>query len=320
MSADMQMPVLAPEPTPEKKRRVSRKIIALLVVFFLVVLAVVFFRSSLSKVNEIRIVGNDLMPAERIGQASGIAAGDQFFGVDPGKAAARIKELGIVDTVKVSKHFPGQITIAVEEYKRVAFQLGDDGSNSIVLADGSVVPADGRSVPLDRPILTGWRDDDPLKLKLCRTLATIAPALLSDISEIKPEPSAAYEDKIRMFTRSHFEVITTIGWLPDRIPYLGVIVNQMKEKDTNEGVIRMMEQTRAGDFATELSAGTDTQDGEAAKSGAGAGTSPKSTAGQSSKTSQNKAPTPTKKPTSTPTSGTKATPTPTPGGKPNAIG
>lgn len=314
------MPVLSPEPAPEKKkRRVSRKIVALLVVFFLVVLAVVFFRSSLSKVNEIRIVGNDLMPAERIGQASGIAAGDQFFGVDTHKAAARVKALGIVDTVRVSKHFPGEITIEVKEFERVAFQLGDDGSSSIVLADGSVVPAAGRTVPLDRPILSGWRDDDPLKLKLCRTLASIAPALLSDISEIKPEPSAAYEDKIRMFTRSHFEVITTIGWLPDRIPYLGVIVNQMKEKDTKEGVIRMMEQTRAGDFATELGAGAETQDSaDAAKSGSGAGTSPKSTPGQSSKSSPSQSQTP--KPT--PSGGPKATPTPTPkpGGKTNAIG
>jgi cell division protein FtsQ len=223
------------------RKRGSRKLLALLFLFFITVLAILFFQSSLSKISKIEIEGNQLVPAAAIGQAAGIHTGGQFFGVPSRVIASRVSGLPAVESVKVTKHFPGIIHIRVKEYVRVGFQFSASGGVQALLADGSAIDVETRGLVLDKPILNGWQGDDPLKVQLCRTLSAIPDYLLADVSEIRPEPSASYKDKIKMYTRSQYVVYTTISYLPDKIKYMGAFIDNLKKGNSVGGIITMLE-------------------------------------------------------------------------------
>jgi cell division protein FtsQ len=232
-----QIPALKKQKT---KKLNGRRILYLLIGLFITLLIILFFQSSISKVAQIHITGFELLTESSIGQAAGIAMGDSYFYTSSSTIEKRVKALKTIESVKVIKKFPGLISIEVKEFQRVAFQVKEDGEMEALLADGSVVSLKGRTLAIDRPIMSNWQDSDPLKNQLCSVLARIPEALLSDISEIKPNPSAAYEDKIKIYTRSQFEVDTTVGYLLDKIPYLSTMINDLKEKQPT-GVLSLLD-------------------------------------------------------------------------------
>lgn len=237
MPDDRVMPVLR---EPNRRSRSNRKLLVLLFLFFMTVLIILFFQSSLSKISTIEIKGNEVLATEAIGQAAGIKVGDHFFGTSGGAVEQRVAAMRMVQSAHVTKRFPGIVTIEVKEFPKVAFQIGDGGKLQAVLADGSAVALQKAGAVPDRPILTGWRDDDPIKAKLCLTLGQIPAALLTDISEIQPDPTTGFEDKIKMFTRTQFIVETTVTFLPDKIDRLQAIVDNLHENNVTGGVITML--------------------------------------------------------------------------------
>ncbi|WP_409341238.1 cell division protein FtsQ/DivIB [Paenibacillus sp. MBLB4367] len=290
-AAEPKVPAMKPE---RKKRRGSRALLILLILFFVTVLVILFFRSPISKISEITISGNELVSADTIGQASAVAVGNHYFATSTGAVEKRVGKLPMIESVKVSKSFPGHLSIVVKEYARAAFQFKEDGTLQALLVDGSATTVPLSGIPFDKPILSGWRDEDPWKQKLLQTLAEIPSALLSDLSEIKPDPSDSYEDKIKIYTRSHFVVTTTVTYLPEKLPFLGAMINQLKDQNQNagSGVIKLLEQDRGE--ASAKDAGTN--DSKDAKNGDAKKSDPKGT---------------TPKPTPTPAKETtKSTPTP----------
>ncbi|GIP39682.1 hypothetical protein J31TS4_29620 [Paenibacillus sp. J31TS4] len=243
LQSENRVPVIKPD---RPKKRGNRKLLFMLVVFFVTVLVILFFQTSISKISKIDIKGNSLVSTEQIGQASGIRVGDSFFTMKEDAAAEAIRSLDAIDTVTIDKVFPGQVTITVKEFASVAYQISESGQKEVLLADGTALPLNRSSLPADKPILSGWRADDPLKARLCAVLANIPPALLSDVSEIRPEPSSGFEDKIKLYTKSQFVVYTLVSLLPEKMPYMGVLIKEMQEKNVHSGVLTMIWQDRAG--------------------------------------------------------------------------
>jgi cell division protein FtsQ len=214
------MPIMREKKT---RSRSSRKLLVLLFLFFITLLTILFFNSSISRISFIEIVGNRHLSSQEIGQASGIRTGDHFFASRAKTIENRLMKLNIVKSVKVRKNFPGHIVIEVNEYPEVAFMISSKNEMVALLANGASVEVD-KGMMIDRPILTGWGEKDPKKAELCRNLGEIPPELLADISEIKPDPTAAYPDKIKLYTRSQFEVSTTVSLLPEKIEYMRYII------------------------------------------------------------------------------------------------
>lgn len=238
MSSSEKIPALPA--VPKKKSKASRLLLALLMLFFLCVLVILFFQSSLSKITRIEISGNVVSTQETIGQASGIAVGDHFFAANSDTIRKRIEAIKMIEKAEVTKHFPGLVTITVNEFPKVAFQILPDGSKEALLADGSTVKVDS-TVALDKPILTGWDPNNPLKVQLCKVLGKIAPELLSSISEIRPEPSESYPDKIKMYIKSPFEVYTTISYLPEKIVSLDTYLTKLRGDGISSGILSLLE-------------------------------------------------------------------------------
>lgn len=213
-------------PKPKIKKNRGKKVIYLLLLFFIVLLFVLFFRSSISKIDSIEIKGNHYTELKQVGQALSIEIGDSFFSASAERLEKRIRQLTNVENVTVIKRFPGQIQIKIKEFAEVAHVIGQDGKMEIILSNGNVViPIKGESIKL-MPVLSGWEQQIDNQKKLSEQLKDIPQTILSDISQIKPDPSPSYPDRIRLYTRSHFEVITTIGYLPDKIEYMRAIIDK----------------------------------------------------------------------------------------------
>ncbi|MEK3882504.1 FtsQ-type POTRA domain-containing protein [Paenibacillus sp. PL2-23] len=217
-----QMPVLK---EPAHKRRGNKKLLAVLFLLFIALLGVLFFNSSISKISEIGIAGMHFTTTEQIAAASKIEVGDPFFQTASDIISRNVKALPQVKEAKVMKVFPGIVKITVQEYPVVAFELSAEGNLTALLSNGTSVSADQDSAQLlDKPVLSGWTAGDPVKNALTEKLALIPQQQLSDLSEISPIPSKAYPDRIRIYTRTHFEVITAVSVLPDKIDALNAVI------------------------------------------------------------------------------------------------
>jgi cell division protein FtsQ len=224
-----------------RKPRSSKKLLAFLFTFFIVLLVILFFQSSLSKITSIEVEGLELLSEDEVRQAIPVKIGDHFFAISTDAIEHTLQSVKMVQSAEASKRFPGVIRVEIHEHPRVAFQIGEDGRKEVLLADGSPVAIELKNVTIDKPILTGWNKEDPNKLLLTKVMSTIPAAYFSDISEIKPDPSESYPDKIKMYTRSHFEVQTAISYLPDKLPYLDLYITNMQENGINTGVLKLLE-------------------------------------------------------------------------------
>ncbi len=243
---------------PKKKKSRGKKVIFLLLLFFIVLLAVLFFRSSISKIDSIEIKGYHYTERQQVGQALSIEIGESFFTASAGQLEKRVIKLTNIEDVTVVKRFPGKIQVKVKEFGEVAHVIGLDGKMSIVLSNGNIVtPIKGKSIKL-MPVLSGWEQQLDKQRTLSMLLSDIPQTLLSDISQIKPDPTASYPDRIRLYTRSHFEVITTIGYLPDKIDFMRAIIGEREP-----GEIILLEANSYRSYETKLKpGGTDSQSNE----------------------------------------------------------
>ncbi len=206
------MPVLR---EPKQRRRGSRRLLSILLLLFALLLAVLFFRSPISKVSDVTISGGQYTTNEAIHEAVGIQKGDSFFYPSEEALAKRIMKLAPIESVIVKKTFPGKIDIQIHEYPAVAYELLDSGDIRAILSNGTVLTA-GTSFVVDKPVLSGWTEDNPHKAALIQALATIPGDLLADFSEIMPHPSNSYKDRIRIYTRTKFEIITAVSLLQEK--------------------------------------------------------------------------------------------------------
>ncbi|MBB3109061.1 cell division protein FtsQ [Paenibacillus phyllosphaerae] len=228
---DNKIPVLR---EPVRKRKGGKKLITVLVLLFIVILSVLFFNSSISKISAITVEGERFNTAQALILTAGIAQGDTFFGTTEKVVEERLKKLPTVESAVVTKSFPGKVNIVVKEFAPVAYELSAQGELTAILSNGSSISAGSDNV-VDKPILSGWKKDDPIKAKLGMELAQIPPDLLTDFSEIIPSPSKAYPDRIKIYTRTHFEVITAVSLLKDKVSTLDAVVETQ-----NPGTITML--------------------------------------------------------------------------------
>lgn len=218
------------------KRRASRRIIAILLLLFVAILVVLFFRSPVSQVTEIQFTGSTFSSREQLLQASGLKTGSQYFGVSPSKVESQLLQIKSIQKAVVDKHFPGKINVTVQEYPTVAYELGTGGILDAILANGSKVSVNNSGIAVEKPILTKWSASDPNKAELCKVLGSIPNELTSDISEIMPSPTASFPDRIKLYTRSRFVVITAISLLSDKVEYLNQVI-----ETAEPGTITMLE-------------------------------------------------------------------------------
>jgi cell division protein FtsQ len=230
-------------PNPKGKAR----LIGLLFVFFIIIGAVIFFKSNLAKIQTIEVEGALITSKVNVMQQARLANGDSFFAFRSGAIVERINAIPGVHTSRVERDFPGKIILHVQEYKLAGYQL-NKGTTELVLENGTKLPMTDLAGWVDRPVLSNWEGHAKLEQTLCKVLANLSDVEVADLSEIMPMPSAAYPDKIKIYTRSSFEVITTISKLKGKLPYLANIVSELIDKGQTTGRITMLEANTSQSF------------------------------------------------------------------------
>ncbi|MEK0313074.1 cell division protein FtsQ/DivIB [Cohnella sp. 56] len=216
------IPAIPREQTATRRR--GGKLLWIVIALFVAVLIVLFFRSSLSRISVVEIHGTTYLTQDQVASSLGISVGDSFFMPGSDKLADRVKQLPQVKDVRIVKKFPGKLTVTVHEYPAVAVEMDGKGGVSVVLENAYAVQPSGVGSLPNKPVLTSWKKDDPQRAALCRALGGLDAVGVEDFSEISPDPSSAYPDRIRIFTRSGFDVLTTIGKLGDKIAILRELV------------------------------------------------------------------------------------------------
>ncbi|WP_037289883.1 cell division protein FtsQ/DivIB [Saccharibacillus sacchari] len=231
-------PIENQEQESRKPRRKGRwKLWLLLTVLLVAALSVIFFRSSLSHIQQIEVEGNVYVDRSAVIEAAGLRIGGQFFASSATNVEQRIvSNLNAVESATVEKRFPGKILLRVDEYSPVAYELLEDGSVQALLGSGAEIPLRDQGLPAEKPMLTEWEGKEEEKARLCRVLASVPDSLLSDLSEIMPASTESYPDRIRIYTRSRFEVETTVSLLKDRLGILDGITETQ-----SPGSIKMFE-------------------------------------------------------------------------------
>lgn len=212
------------EPNPKPKKKHGRKIKIILILLFLSLLSVLFFRSSFSKISVITFHGNTYSTDQQLLDVAGLKVGSPYFALSADNIRLRLEAVPSVEHAIVNKTFPGNVDIKIEEYPLAAFELKEDGKMTGLLANGTEIPLHNDSLQVDKPILTGWKAKDPNLAKLCATLSQIPDTLTADISEIVPSPSLSYPDRIKMYTRSRFEITSAISLLAKKAEYMNEIL------------------------------------------------------------------------------------------------
>ena len=219
----------------------NRKLLVLLFLFFITILIILFFNSSLSKVAVIEIVGNTYVDRADIEAVLDVRPEDQFFLVSAGAIEADVKQVEGIRSVRVDKTFPGKITIRITEYPAVAWEYNEGGVQSVVLSNGLSLPQREQAIPPHLPILSGWDASNPVRSELAAVLAKIDPHHLADVSEILPFPSASYPDRVKIFTRSKYEVITAVQYMEEMLPALDNVILDLKQAGDGPGTLTMLE-------------------------------------------------------------------------------
>jgi len=248
---------------PKPNRRGNKKLTFLLVIFFLTVLAVVFFRSSYSKVQEIAVYGNDLYAANEIVQASGLHKGMQFLNVWESDVKAGLKPLAGIKSVSIERSFPGKIILHVTEFKRVALWTNTDGKRSPLLENGTVLDkVDFRARVVDRPLIRAWGAPELLP-QLGKALGSLPPTVLDQISDIALTPTISDKQRITLYMRDGNEVRSVIYQIAKKLPWYPAIAKELPEGE--KGIVYMLESTWFSKYGSPAEQGETSGNEEAAQ-------------------------------------------------------
>jgi cell division protein FtsQ len=211
--------------TPTRSRKPPSFVAILcILLFFSGILIIVFLKSPLGEIREIRVEGNQMVTTEELLQLAQLERGSPYFHWDGGEAQRRITALPGVREAVVVKTFPGTVTITVKESQRVAFWMDGDRVYP-VLDNGEVLTERPWSGELDKPLLRGWEDPEEVDPSLAGGLADLPKRIQDDLSEIQPGGDATYPDLVRVYTRHRHVVRVRAQEFGEKVPYYSMFRN-----------------------------------------------------------------------------------------------
>jgi len=210
-----------------------------LFLFFAILLIVIFFNSSLSKVHNIEIIGNNLLKTEDILATISLKKNDYYFLFNSEKAKAKLEQNNIIKKVVVEKKFFGKIKIIIEEQKIVAF-LQSNNNWLPVLENGIVLWNYPWGNYIDRPLISKYSSERNVQ-QLARELAKVSNEALNKISEIIDVPNEKEPNLIIVYTKDHIKIFVRLNEFADRLNLYPQIVEELKTKNDKSGILYMLD-------------------------------------------------------------------------------
>lgn len=181
-----------------KKKKKLKKRIKLLFILIILIIIGAYFLSDYSKVQSIKVVGNDELKEKTIIDSISINKETIYLFINKSDIAQEVKDLGMVKRANVSVDFLGHVTIEIEEAEKVAYCEID---KKIYLIDelGGVVETTDKNIIQSLqscPRLLKFKDLKFLKI-FAKEYIQIPELIKSQTSDIVYDPNKLDETRLK---------------------------------------------------------------------------------------------------------------------------
>lgn len=212
----------------KKKKKLKRKV-KILTFLFCIVIIIAYFVSDLSKVKSIEVIGNKEVSSKLIEEASAINNKTIFLLMNKGKIEENIKELALIKKANVSFDLLGNVTIEIEESKKVAYCVIEN-KTYVVDELGKVVETTDPNVKetlKSCPRLSDFVSLDFLK-EFSKEYAKVPELIKTLTSDIVYSPLTADESRVIFILDNGKKLIVRVEDMADelmRFPYEAYMVS-----------------------------------------------------------------------------------------------
>lgn len=234
-----------PSMRDKRRKKTNKKFLFMLTVFIFALLAVLYFQSSLSKVEKITVSGAVLQQPEFYKEQSGLVKDKSIWGFNTGEIEKSLEKVIGVQKVSVSRKWFRNVEIAITEWKTVAY-MEDEGQYSLLLENGETFPNNMLLPDADSPVLNKFKSSK-LRKRMTKQLLKMDPEVFHSISEIIFTGDKLDTDSITIYMDDGFEVRAFISTFAEKMSYYPDITAQLN--DYEKGVIDM----EVGTFFTPFS-------------------------------------------------------------------
>ena len=150
-----------------------------------VLLLIAYIVSPLSRIQVIRVIGNEIFSKEYILETSQIEIGDIYYGIIPFAIENRLQKNPLIKKANVERHGSRIISITLQE-KEVIASFDLDGSLHYLCTDGTYTPLtnDNSGYMTRVPYIVGLEEDMDLLISLAKPLSKVNKDVLEMMSEI----------------------------------------------------------------------------------------------------------------------------------------
>ncbi|WP_409294459.1 cell division protein FtsQ/DivIB [Peribacillus sp. SCS-26] len=209
-----------------RKKKANKRLVILLAFFFLLLGALLYLKSPLSHIKDIRIQGNKYISSGHIEKISGLAIGDNIWEIDKEAVWHKLKGNPQIKNAKVSLSFPNHINIHVEEYRRIGYLSRESRFYPILQSGEFLKPMVKGDLPDYAPILSGFSQGAPLS-QLVDELSKLPPEILNSVSEIHNNPKKTDPYHLIIYMNDGYEVNATSRSLSDKLVHYPSIISQL---------------------------------------------------------------------------------------------
>lgn len=225
-------------PTRRRKRRMRTniKFTILITIFLMCIFFLLYFQSSYSKVNKIKLSGNVLFSYEQYIELIDIKENQSMWSFKPEELEKSILQLEWIKSVKVKRDWLTTVSITVEESPKVAY-IAEKNTFYPILENGYVFIEELSDLPIDAPVFLQF-DDEELRKRLLKQLAKLKPEVLALVSQINAAPSSSDPYSIILYMNDGYEVRAEITTLASKLNYYPSIIAQIEqEAQFEKGII-----------------------------------------------------------------------------------
>lgn len=209
-----------------RRRRTNKKFSILLFLFISTILIVLYFQSTYSKIQTIKVDGASLVSQDKYKEQSSLEIGDSMWSFREKNIVDIVEQNDWVESVKVKRKGLTGIHIEIDEYNRVAFE--ENGNKlDIILENGSYLHTEGQVLPIDGPLFTGFKDEKVRK-RMIKELNKLDKEVLHTISQINYTPTENDALSIQMYMNDGNEVKAIIPSFAEKMNFYPSIVSQLE--------------------------------------------------------------------------------------------
>lgn len=215
----------------KEEKRLTRRLIGILVTLTIGVLLTLYIISPLSKLQGITIDGVDKANVDSIVKSSELSIGKNIWPQYLNKSKEMknvIKENPRVEKAKLSLHQFNHFSIKITEYEPVAV-LSKGKKTYPVLANGKILKEEAKGDEKELPVLKDFKEGESLNTFL-KSYHKISPSIQKEILSIESQATKTNPYRIKLMMKDGNEVIGLSTTIADKLAFYDKIVAELKIK------------------------------------------------------------------------------------------